>query len=215
MRIFWLLTLLIALLAPAVHAADGSADRSMVYIEYRFIAVNIKPNSFEASVRKLWRYTDSYARLEEAPNPQTGIHGLLIANAPNSYLINRYTKVARHVVDRGPTYNVIIPVFPSEREGKLKQLQMGRELAFFRANGAVAALDEPVDTTMCTVLRAKVDDSEIKFFLDKGSPQQPRQVWIRNPRSEYAVRYVRYRTDLPVNLSLFAVPKDVQISRAN
>src|SRR5262245_21903422 len=161
MRIFWLLTLLIALLAPAVHAADGSADRSMVYIEYRFIAVNIKPNSFEASVRKLWRYTDSYARLEEAPNPQTGIHGLLIANAPNSYLINRYTKVARHVVDRGPTYNVIIPVFPSEREGKLKQLQMGRELAFFRASGAVVFPDEPVDTNSCSVLAAKVVDPEI------------------------------------------------------
>src|SRR4249920_3685354 len=138
MRMILSLALLIALLAPAANAADRSADRSMVYIEYRFIAVNIKPGSFEASVRKLWRYKDSYARVEEAPNPQTGIHGLLIANAPNSYLINRNTKVARHVVDPGPTYNVVIPVFPSERDGKLKGLQMGRELAFFKANGAVA-----------------------------------------------------------------------------
>jgi hypothetical protein len=210
MKIFLRLALLIAVLAPAANAAD----RSMVYIEYRFIAVNIKPGSFEASVRKLWRYTDSYARLEEVPNPQTGIHGLLITNAPNSYLINRYTKVARHVVDPGPTYNVVIPVFPSEREGKLKRLQMGRELAFFRANGAVPAPNEPVDTAMCSVLRAKVEDSEIKLFLDKES-QQPRQVSIRNPRSEYAVRYVRYRTDLPVDLSLFAVPKDVQVTRSN
>src|SRR5262245_16259092 len=214
MRIFWTLALLIALLAPAANAADRSAERAMVYIEYRFIAVNIKPGSFEASVRKLWRYTDSYARLEEAPNPQTGIHGLLISNAPNSYLINQYTKVARHVVDRGPTYNVVIPVFPSEREGKLKQLQMGRELAFFRANGAGPAQDEPIDTAMCSVLRAKIEDSEIKLFLDKES-QQPRQVSIRNSRSEYAVRYVRYRTDLAVDLSLFSVPKDVQITRAN
>ena len=92
MKTFLRLALLIALLAPAANAAD----RSMVYIEYRFIAVNIKPGSFEGSVRKLWRYKDSYARLEEAPNPQTSIHGLLITHAPNSYLINRYTKVARH-----------------------------------------------------------------------------------------------------------------------
>jgi hypothetical protein len=204
------LALLIALLAPAANAAD----RSMVYIEYRFIAVNIKPGSFEASVRKLWRYRDSYARLEEAPNPQTGIHGLLIANAPNSYLINRNTKVARHVVDPGPTYNVVIPVFPSERDGKLKGLQMGRELAFFQANGAVALPDEPIDIAMCSVLRARVEDSEIKLFLDKDS-KQPRQVSIRNPRSEYAIRYVRYLTDLPVDLSLFSVPKDVQVTRAN
>jgi outer membrane lipoprotein-sorting protein len=210
MRMILSLTLLIALLAPAATAAD----RSMVYIEYRFIAVNIKPGSFEASVRKLWRYRDSYARLEEAPNPQTGIHGLLIANAPNSYLINRNTKVARHVVDPGPTYNVVIPVFPSERGGKLKGLQMGRELAFFQANGAVAVPDEPVDIAMCSVLRAKVEDSEIKLFLDRES-KQPRQVSIRNPRSEYSIRYVRYRTDLPVDLSLFSVPKDVQVTRAN
>ena len=86
---------LIGSAAPAVNAADGS----MVYIEYRFIAPNIQPGSFEASVRKLWRYTDSYARVEEVPNPQIGIHGLIIANAPNSYLINRYTKVAQYVVD--------------------------------------------------------------------------------------------------------------------
>ncbi|HZN51814.1 MAG TPA: hypothetical protein VFD81_14330 [Methylomirabilota bacterium] len=205
------LVLLFGLLAPTAHAAT---DRSMVFIEYRFIAVNIKPGSFEGSVRKLWRYGDSYARLEEAPNPQTGIHGLLITKAPNSYLINRYTKVARHVVDPGPTYNVVIPVFPSERDGKLKGLQMGRELAFFQANGAVPLPDEPIDTAMCSVLRAKVEESEIKLFLDKDS-KQPRQVWIRNSRSEYAVRYVRYRTDLPLDLSLFSVPKDVQVTRAN
>jgi len=210
MRMILSLALLIALLAPAANAAD----RSMVYIEYRFIAVNIKPGSFEASVRKLWRYKDSYARVEEAPNPQTGIHGLLIANAPNSYLINRNTKVARHVVDPGPTYNVVIPVFPSERDGKLKGLQMGQELKFFQANGAVALPDEPIDIAMCSVLRARVEDSEIKLFLDRDS-KQPRQVSIRNPRSEYAVRYVRYLTDLPVDLSLFSVPKDVQVTRAN
>jgi len=117
-------------------------------------------------------------------------------------------------VDPGSTYNVVIPVFPSERDGKLKGLQMGRELAFFQANGAVVFPDEPVDTNMCSVLRAKIEDSEIKLFLDKDS-KQPRQVWIRNPRSEYAVRYLRYQTDLPADLSLFAVPKDVQVTRAN
>src|SRR5262249_25530054 len=192
------LVLLLGLLAPAAHAADRAADRSMVYIEYRFIAANIKPGSFEGSVRKMWRYKDS----------------LLITNSPNSYLINRSTKVARHVVDPGSTYNVVIPVFPSERDGKLKGLQMGRELAFFQANGAVVFPDEPVDTSMCSVLRAKIEDSEIKLFLDKDS-KQPRQVWIRNPRSEYAVRYLRYQTDLPVELSLFAVPKHVQVTGAN
>src|SRR2546422_1198471 len=84
MKLFLSLALLIALLAPAANAAE----KSMVYIEYRFIAVNIKPGSFEASVRKLWRYTDSYAQLEDAPKPQIGIHGLLIRNAPNSSLVN-------------------------------------------------------------------------------------------------------------------------------
>src|SRR2546427_12915087 len=98
MKLFWSLALLIALLAPAANAAE----KSMVYLEYRFMAVNIKPGSFEASVRKLWRYTDSYARPEEAPNPQTRIPGLLLAHAPNSYLINRHPKGAAHRLDPGP-----------------------------------------------------------------------------------------------------------------
>src|SRR5258705_12829241 len=122
MKLFLSLALLIALLAPAANAAE----KSMVYIEYRFIAVNIKPGSFEASVRKLWRYTDSYARLEEAPNPQTGIHGPLIAHPPNSYLNNRHTKVARHLVVPRPTYQRVIPVLPPMRNGNLEVSPLGQ-----------------------------------------------------------------------------------------
>ena len=86
------------------------------------------------------------------------------------------------MVDPGPTYNVVIPVFPSERDGKLKGLQTGRELAFFQVSGAVPLPDEPIDTAMCSALRAKVDESEVKLLVD---------------------------------LSLFSVPKDVQVTRAN
>ena len=202
--------LLFAVLVPLT----GAADDSMVYIEYRLIAPEVKPGTFAASVRKVWRHTDSYARIEEEPDPQTGIHGLMISNAPNSYLINQFNKVARHIVDPGPTYNVIIPVFPSERSPKFKQLQMGRELTFLRANGAVAASDQVIGDVPCSVLVAKVEDSDITLFLDKKS-KQPRQISISNPRNRYAVRYEAYRTDLPVDLTLFRVPKDVQVVRAN
>ncbi|HZM43518.1 MAG TPA: hypothetical protein VFC14_01720 [Burkholderiales bacterium] len=201
---------LVLFLLPFVHAADDS----MTYIEYRVLAPSIKPGTFEGAVRKLWRYTDSYARVEEVPNPQTGIHGLLISNAPNSYLINRYNNVAQHIVDSGPTFNVIVPVFPSERSPQFKGLQMGRELAFLTSNGATEGSDETIDGVSYRVFVLKLEDSEIKLLLDKRT-KQPRQLSIRNPRVQYALRYDAYRTDVPVDLTLFSVPQDVRIIRAN
>jgi hypothetical protein len=55
-----------------------------------------------------------------------------------------------------------------------------------------------------------VEDSELKLFLDETS-HQPRQVSIRNPRAQYAVRYEVYRTDFPKDMSLFRMPEDVRL----
>ncbi len=199
---------LVAAFALALPLAEAAGD-AMTYIEFRFIASSVEPGTFSASVRKLWRYTDSYARVEEEPNLQTGVHALVISNAPDAYLINRFDRTARHVVDPGPTYNVIVPVFPTERSPKFKGLQMGRELAFFRSQGATEAPDETIDGVSYHVLVVTVEDSELKLFLDETS-HRPRQVSIRNPRAQYTVRYEVYRTDLPKDMSLFRLPNDVR-----
>jgi hypothetical protein len=40
-------------------------------------------------------------QIEELPNPEHGIHGLVIINEPDTWLVNLMTKAAKHQVDHG------------------------------------------------------------------------------------------------------------------
>ena len=67
-------------------------DPKMFFAEYRFIHPEIKEGSFSATSRKIWRVGFRYLRLEEKPDPVESIHSLIIGSAPDTYIINKYTK---------------------------------------------------------------------------------------------------------------------------
>ena len=67
--------------------------------------VEPKPtSSFLAQGKTMWRAGTKYARIEEAPDTANGIHGLLIVNEPDAWMINLFEKSGRHMVDPGPTF---------------------------------------------------------------------------------------------------------------
>ena len=55
---------------------------------------DIPKDSFAAQAKRMYRAGSRYCRIEENPDPQNGIHGLVIVNEPDSYLINRLDKTA-------------------------------------------------------------------------------------------------------------------------
>lgn len=191
-------------------AAEG--EERVTFIQYHLVASWVKADSFEGAPRKLWRYKDHHLRYEEPRNPANGSEILLIANAPDAWLINRTTRTGNHMVDPGPTFNVLFPVFQGGAPASLQRLQMGREVEFFQTRNAEVLADEAIDGVACKVMKLELGDTAATLWIDR-STSLPRQVSMRNPKVEYAVRYDVYRVDGALDMALFAKPTDVEISK--
>ena len=104
----------------------------------------------------------------------------------------------------------MFPVFQSGAPAALKPLQMGRERAFLESRGTMGAPDESIDGKPCKVLTWELDDTAVKLWVDADS-NVPRQISMRTPKVEYAIRYDVYRTDLAPDPALFRKPEGVEI----
>src|SRR5258706_14812758 len=118
-----LLFLLLPLTAQAVE------DR-MLYVEFQLAGKQIAADSFDAQTKKVWRIGANYLRFEDAPNPQTKIHGLIIVAEPDIWIVDRNTNQAQHTIDPGPNYKIQFPLFASQTSPKLRGLEFGSELEY-------------------------------------------------------------------------------------
>ncbi len=201
------LTFLLLLLPLAVQAADDK----MLYVEYQFIGKNITPDSFDAQVKKVWRIGKNYLRFEDAPNPQTKIHGLIIVAEPDIWIVDRNTNQAQHTVDPGPNYRIHFPLFASETSDKLREIEFGHELEFFDANDAKELPAEEVEGIRCKRLRLDIDDREVTLYMKTTGT--PLQIAVKSPEYEYTMRFVRYDPERRPDKLLFQLPAGVQIKK--
>ncbi|HEX9451085.1 MAG TPA: hypothetical protein VF934_06695 [Burkholderiales bacterium] len=203
------LTTLFFLLLPL--ATQAAADNKMLYVEYRLVSKQIAADSFDAQTKKVWRIGKDYLRFEDAPNPQTKIHGLIIVAEPDIWIVDRNTNQAQHTVDPGPNYKIHFPLFASETSEKLRGLEFGSELEYFHDNNAKELPAEEVDGFKCRVYRLEMDDRDVTLFVK--TDDTPMQVVVKSPEYEYALRFLRYDPNRKPDKSLFQLPPGVQIKK--
>jgi hypothetical protein len=202
-----LFTLLLSLLSLVAQAADDK----MLYVEYKLASKQVTPDSFDAQIKKVWRLGGEYLRFEDAPNPQTKVHGLIIVAEPDIWIVDRNTNQAQHAVDPGPVFRVHFPLLASETSEKLRQLEFGHELEFFQENGAKEIGTQEVDGLKCKLFRLETDDREATLFLK--TDDTPLQVVVKSADYEYAVRFLRYDAQRKPDKSLFQLPPGVQLKK--
>lgn len=200
---------LFALLLVACGFA-AHAQEKMLYVEYRVMSPKLAPSSPEAQVRKLWLVGSKYMRFEDVPNPDTGVHGLIIVAEPDIWIIDRKTNKGQHSVDPGPSYAVHFPMLATESSDRLRQLEFGNELAFFQQNGARELAAQVVDGVNCRVLSLDVDDHELYLYLRRDG--KPFQITVKTDSSEYSVRIVKYEPASDPDLNLFRPPLGVKLN---
>ena len=133
----WLVLLMIVWANAPAEEPPAKMVRLMVKVE----SPEIPKDSFAAQAKRIYRAGLRYCRIEENPDFENGIHGLVISNEADSWLINRLDKTARHMVDPGPTFDCRMPIFAVAEELKtagdaaqtLMRLEFGKELEFFQA----------------------------------------------------------------------------------
>ena len=202
---------LAALFFLLLPVAAQAVDDKMLYVEYRLAGKQIAADSFDAQAKKVWRIGLKYLRFEDAPNPQSKVHGLIIVAEPDIWIIDRNINQAQHTVDPGPNYKIHFPLFASEKSEKLRGLEFGRELEYFRENDAKELPAQNVDGFTCKVLRLDIADREVTLFLKTNDT--PLQIAVKSSENEYTMRFLRYEPDRKPDKLLFQLPPGVQLKK--
>jgi hypothetical protein len=196
------------LLIPGLLPAQAAGDK-MLFAEYRVVSADLPDSSPEAQPRKIWLLGKEYLRFEDVPNPETKVHGLIIVNEPDIWIIDRNKGEGQHAIDPGPQYAIHFPIFSREPSAKLKRLEFRSELKFFQENGAEELASQTMDGIKCRLYRLELDDRELTLFLKPDN--RPLQIELQSAGAKYAVRFLRYDPDQKPDMTLFRVPPGIKI----
>lgn len=134
--------LLLFIMLSAI-AASQPFPESMTRLSVRLQSPDVPEQSFAAKPKLMYRAGTRYCRTDELPDPENGIHGLMIINEPDVWMVNLLNRTARHFVDPGPTFNCHLAMFASGRaksgsngRDPLLELEFGQEVAYFMGKRA-------------------------------------------------------------------------------
>lgn len=205
-----LLVLVLALLCPRFSAEDVPVKMTQVIV--RMSGTDIPADSFAAKQKVYWRAGNRYCRVDEEPDPEKGIHGRTVINEPDAWLINLADHTAKHILDKGPTFNCRLPIFPIDMEtakSKVGELEFGRELDFFQANGAKLT-DGPKLEFKANYYEVTIGDSVLKL-VERADIHAPILVGLIRGDEAYWVRYLLWDDQVPFKADLFAKPTGVKV----
>jgi len=101
-----------------------------------------------------------------------------------------------------------VPIFPTV---DLRELELGREVAFFRDHRARRGPDEEVDGAECGVFELTIDGKHLSLFIDLAT-KAPRMLRLRAQKRKVTLRYRRYERRQAFDPSLFAAPKGIPMA---
>jgi hypothetical protein len=209
--------LLLLLFATTTLNADDS-PKTMTRIEVHLEGPLIVAGSFSAKPKVMYRAGTKYCRIEEAEDTENRIHGLLIVNEPDAWMVNLYDKSARHIVDPGPTFNCKLPIFanvdPKDEAAILyPDLQFGSELKFFKKMGSTGAPGPEEDGKKTTQYVIEIGSTRFVMLTISTSSERPLAVGRAVGDKGEVFIYTSYE-EIPFEPKVFARPDDVKISEA-
>jgi hypothetical protein len=192
----------------------------MTKIVVRLQAPDVTADGFAAKPKTMYRAGTGYCRIEELPDEKNGIHGLMIINEPDTWMVNLFTKTAQHMLDPGPTFNCRMPIFVFGEDVKsaadLKKplfgLEFGRELAYFEARGVESTEGPVLQEKSTRAYTTNVGDSQL-FLFTAGAPERPWAI-VRQRGDAREMYWYSGFEQLPFDSKLFAKPMDVKIEEA-
>ena len=128
------LVVFLVVLAGANLALGDCAPEEMIKIVFRNATPGVEPQSFEAKPIILYRLGSHYQRLEEAPNHENGIHGLIVSNKRDHWMVNLLDKTGQHIVDTAESYDSHAPIVGGPGT-PFVDFEFGCEVEYMKAEG--------------------------------------------------------------------------------
>jgi hypothetical protein len=197
-----------------VLAADNAKFKppdSMTKMVVRLMGPGIKPNSFSALPKTIYRAGPHYARLEDPPDARQGIQKLTIIAEPDAYSVNLIDKKGTHAIDQGNTNDlhlpIVLPFDPKHQLGKLDRLEFGDEEDFFKEAGATPEAGPTVNAKPTDALRLKLPTGSALLVMRAGTHDPVFLSW-QTKDGTYKYEYIEYK-DMPFDPSLFTKPAGI------
>jgi hypothetical protein len=191
----------------------------MTKVEVSLHSPDAPDGSFAAKPKVFYRAGDRYCRIEEAPDPEHGLHNLMIVNEPDYWVVNLIARTAQHGIDPGPTFNCHLPIFAygspqslDEETKEIRQLEFGREREFFESKGGAPEPGPVLFKHETTTYKAQVGTAALTLFLAK-SPELPIAVSLKRGDKNEIFLYSQYARKA-FDPKLFAKPADVKIEES-
>jgi hypothetical protein len=210
----WLAVMIILTLLRAGVCAD-SGPAKMTHVIVQMSGTDIPTDSFAAKPKVYRRASNRYCRVDEEPDPEKGIHGRMVINEPDAWLVNLADNTAKHLVDHGPTFNCRLPIFandPDAMKSKIGELEFGRELAFFRDNGA-KPVEGPKLEFKANYYELVIGDSVLRL-IERADIHAPILIGLVRGDKALSVRYLLWDDQVPFKADLFAKPTGVKVEDA-
>ncbi len=204
--------MVLALLTVGGMIFAQEAPKTMTKIAVQPQGPDIPAGSFAAKPKIMYRAGNRYCRVEEEEDTENHIHGLLITNEPDAWMVNLMTKTARHVVDPGPTFNCHMPLFGDDPDREVRALEFGLEMEFFSSKGAMPREGSVLQGKQTTQYQLEIGGSKLGLFT-YGSPERPLAVGrVRGEKGE--IYWYSGFGEVPYDAKLFAKPEGVKIEDA-
>jgi hypothetical protein len=207
------LALVLALTASPIGIC-ADAPSKMIHAIVQMSGTDFPAGSFAAKPKIYWRASSQYCRIDEEPDPANGIHGRMVLNEPDAWVINLADQTAKHVLDNGPTFNCKLPIFAYDLEttrSKIGELEIGHELEFFHSNAA-KVIDGPKLEFEAKYYELKIADSVLRL-VERVDIHAPILIELERGNKVYEAHYLLWG-ELPFKADLFAKPTGVKIEEA-
>lgn len=206
--------LCVALVCGAAPASAATcAPPTLLHIITVDVTPGITSQMFAAQPKGLYRIGSDKMRVEEAPDPANGIHGLVVVAEPNIWMANLLDNTGKHIVDPGPTFFVKAPVFGiAGLSPRLLDLELGCEAAYLAANAPKAVRSEQLGGAAYLVYRVDDNPDAVEILEKSGSNTPAFARYFHQGKLELVLRYDLYSTGLQSNPDLFTPPSSVHFS---
>ena len=194
------------LIIAAGNVWADCAPEKMVKIVTRDVRPAVA-GTWAAAPKTLYRWGTHYARLEETPDTKNGIHGLLVSNNRDHWMVNLTTSTGQHIVDTADSFDTHAPIL-GRTGSPLVELEFGCELEFMKSQGI-----KPVETTVenRSFLQYKVeaDGIAIHLLVDPHTEQPWAVEVLENHEPTVQIRYDSYEAGLKPDPALFERPAGI------
>ena len=211
MRNFTLALFALSLPGFAQQNATGTPE-TMTKMVVRLMGPEIRPGSFSALPKTIYRAGDRYARIEDPPDARQKIQKLTIIAGPDAYSVNVIDHKGTHATAHGsnePRVPIVLPLDPRHNLQQLDSLEFGSEFDFFQATGATHMAGPVINAKATDAYELKTPSGPATLVV-RGGTETPVTLSWHTKEGVYKYEYITYE-ELPFDRGLFAKPTGIQM----